>query len=87
MQPVQLDGLTVDVIVPLEGLVDIAEEVARITKAIEKLQRDVGSLAKRLGDDKFVANAPAEVVEQGKRQLVEGRAQIATLEAALARLA
>ncbi|MBM0684886.1 valine--tRNA ligase, partial [Klebsiella pneumoniae] len=69
VQPVQVSGMKVDVIVPLEGLVDIAEEVARIRKMIEKLQRDTASLTKRLEDKNFVANAPAEIVEQGKRQL------------------
>jgi valyl-tRNA synthetase len=86
VQPVQVGGMKVDVIVPLEGLVDIAEEVARIRKTIEKLQKEVGSLAKRLSDSSFVANAPEEIVTQGKRQLEESRAQIATLEAALTRL-
>jgi valyl-tRNA synthetase len=86
VQPVQVAGMKVDVIVPLEGLVDIAVEVDRIKKAIEKLQKDVAILTKRLGDDNFVANAPEDIVEQGRRQLEESRAQIATLDAALARL-
>lgn len=86
VQPVQVAGMKVDVIVPLEGLVDIAVEVDRIKKAIEKLQKDVGILTKRLSDDNFVANAPGDIVEQGRRQLDESRAQIATLDAALARL-
>ena len=75
-----------DVIVPLEGLVDIAAEVERIKKTIEKLNRDVEMLNKRLADSNFVANAPEEIVSQGKTQLVESRAKIATLEAALERL-
>ncbi|MGZ3722320.1 MAG: valine--tRNA ligase [Bdellovibrionales bacterium] len=86
VQPVQVKGLSVDVIVPLEGLVDIGEEVNRIRKTIEKLQRDISSLTVRLADKNFVANAPEEVVEQGKRQLEESRGQIATLESALTRL-
>ncbi len=86
VQPVQVKDLKVDVIVPLEGLVDIEEEVKRIRKAIEKLQREVASLTGRLSDKNFVANAPEEVVEQGKRQLEESRGQITTLESALVRL-
>lgn len=86
VQPVQVKSLRVDVIVPLEGLVDIEEEVKRIRKTIEKLQREVSSVTQRLSDKNFVANAPEEVVEQGKRQLEESRGQIGTLESALARL-
>ena len=86
VQPVQVAGVHADVIIPLEGLVDIEEEVKRIRKSIEKLQKDVALLTKRLGDESFVANAPEEIVEQGKSQLEAARSQITTLEAALMRL-
>lgn len=86
VQPVQVAGMKVDVIVPLEGLVDIEEEVKRIRKTIEKLQKEAASLTGRLSDANFIANAPEEIVQQGKRQLEESNAQIATLEAALMRL-
>ncbi len=86
VQPVHVKTLNVDVIVPLAGLVDIEEEVKRIRKAIEKLQREVASLTQRMSDKSFMANAPEDVVEQGKRQLEESRGQISTLESALARL-
>ena len=86
VQPVVIEGVRVDVIVPLEGLVDFDEEIKRITKAIEKLTRDAASLEKRLGDAKFLANAPPEILEQGRTQLAESKQQMTTLEAALARL-
>ncbi len=86
VQPVQVKDMKVDVIVPLEGLVDIEEEVKRIRKAIEKLQKDVSLLTVRLADANFMANAPEDIVEQGKRQLTEAKAQIQTLDAALSRL-
>ncbi len=86
VQPVLIGGMTVDVIVPLEGLVDIGEEVNRIRKSIEKLQRDVAGLTQRLADKNFVANAPEDIVAAGKVQLEDSRKQIVTLEGALARL-
>jgi valyl-tRNA synthetase len=86
VQPVLVAGMKVDVIVPLEGLVDIQEEINRIRKTIEKLQKETGSLSKRLEDKNFVANAPEEIVTQGKQQLEQNKAQIGTLEAALTRL-
>jgi valyl-tRNA synthetase len=86
VQPVQVKDLRVDVIVPLEGLVDLEEEVKRLRKTIEKLQREVAGLTQRLSDPNFVKNAPDNVVEQGKRQMQEHRDQISTLETSLARL-
>jgi valyl-tRNA synthetase len=86
VQPVMIGGMTVDVIVPLEGLVDIGEEVNRIRKTIEKLQREVAGLTQRLSDGNFVANAPEDIVTAGKAQLEDSRKQINTLEGALARL-
>jgi valyl-tRNA synthetase len=86
VQPVQVAGMKVDVIVPLEGLVNLDEEIARIKKTIEKLHKDVAGLTRRLGDESFVKNAPEEIVTQGKQQLEESKTQISTLEAALARL-
>lgn len=86
VQPVQVAGMKVDVIVPLEGLVDINEEITRIRKTIEKLQKDIAMLTQRQGDANFMANAPEEIREQGQRQLDESKAQITTLESALVRL-
>jgi len=86
VQPVTVKDFRVDVIVPLEGLVNMDEEVNRIRKTIEKLHREISSVTARLSDQNFVANAPEEVVAAGKRQLDDSRAQIQTLEAALGRL-
>ncbi len=66
----QLVG-TLDVMVPLAGLVDVEAEVARLDKEISKLEKEIGRLSGKLGNEKFVANAPADVVakEQEKLQL------------------
>lgn len=86
VQPVQVGQMKVDVIVPLEGLVDIEEEKKRIRKSIEKLHKDIAGINGRMADANFVANAPEEIVEQNKLQLEEFKAQVSTLEAALVRL-
>jgi len=86
VQPVQAGQFKVDVVVPLEGLVDIEEEIKRIAKTIEKLQKNVAMLTQRLDDPNFAAKASEEVLEQSKRQLEEARSQITTLDSAMARL-
>jgi valyl-tRNA synthetase len=86
LSPVHSRGRSVDVIVPLEGLVDIDEEIKRLQKGIDKLTKDVQSLEARLANQNFVKNAPAEVVEDGRRQAESLRQQIATMNSGLARL-
>jgi valyl-tRNA synthetase len=70
----------VEVMVPLEGLVDTKDEAARLESEKGKLEKRLGDLKRKLGDPKFVDRAPLEVVDKA-------RAELAELEAALAKLA
>jgi valyl-tRNA synthetase len=72
---------------PLEGVIDIAAETARLEKAREKLEREIGALDGRLGNPRFVEKAAPEVVEEAREQLVEKRDEAARLAEALGRLA
>ena len=72
---------------PLEGVIDIAAERARLAKALEKLDKDLGGLRGRLGNPKFVENAAEEVVEETREKLAQGEEEAAKVRAALARLA
>jgi valyl-tRNA synthetase len=62
------------VFVALEGVIDLNEEIARLEKAIAKLDKDIEKLAKKLEDERFVANAPEEVVIEQRQRLAETRA-------------
>ncbi|MCT8329661.1 valine--tRNA ligase [Albidovulum sediminis] len=73
--------------IPLEGVIDIAEEKARLSKALEKLDKDMNGLRGRLSNPKFVDSAPEEVVEETREKLALGEEEAAKLKAALARLA
>ena len=84
--PVRLSNAQVDVIIPLEGLVDIDEEVKRLNKAIEKLQKDVNILSKKLDNENFVKNAPEEVVIADKHLLSQHKGRIERLQESLLRL-
>ncbi len=57
-----------EIYVPLAGIVDIDVERARLQRELEKITRDSGKIAARLGDSRFVERAPAEVVEQERRR-------------------
>ncbi|MEM6305518.1 MAG: valine--tRNA ligase [Pseudomonadota bacterium] len=72
---------------PLEGLIDIAEEKARLEKSLAKLQKEISGLEGRLKNPKFRASAPADVVEEAEANLEARQSEAAQLRAALDRLA
>jgi len=74
------------VFLPLAGLVNVEEELARIEKNIAKAEKDVASLQGRLSNQKFVESAPEAVVEKVRSDLAENRAKLDELKAAGARL-
>jgi valyl-tRNA synthetase len=76
----------VDVIVPLEGLVDLAEEVKRLEKAIEKTEKDLSVLSKKLENENFIKNAPEDLVAADRALLEQNRARAQRLRESLERL-
>ena len=83
---VMVGASSLSVIVPLDGLVDIDEEIKRLDKTIEKLKKDILSLNGRLTNDNFIKNAAEDVVEADKLALEQARTQSIALEEALVRL-
>ena len=76
-------GGDIEVVVPLAGLIDMGAERARITKEIGKVDKDIESIGKKLENEKFLANAPAEVVEEQRARLADESARRSRLVAAL----
>ncbi len=72
---------------PLVGLIDIAEEKARLTKTMDKLAKEIGGLKGRLNNPNFAASAPEEVVDEARANLALREDEAAKLQAALKRLA
>ena len=66
-----------DLIVPLEGLVDLEKERRRIETEVEALQQRARSKRQRLQDSDFRRNAPAEVVAQEEGSLKELEQELA----------
>ncbi len=71
---------------PLGALIDLDAEKARIEKALGKADSDIGKIGKKLQNEKFVANARAEIVEAERQKLVDLNAQREKLAAALQRV-
>ncbi|MGR3374779.1 MAG: valine--tRNA ligase [Pseudooceanicola nanhaiensis] len=73
--------------IPLEGVIDVAEDRARLEKTLQKLGKEIGGLEGRLKNPKFAESAPEEVVEEAKANLAARQGEAAQIEAAIARLA
>jgi valyl-tRNA synthetase len=71
---------------PLEGIIDIGEEKARLQKSLDKLAKEIGGLNGRLKNPKFAASAPPEVVAEAQENLAARQSEADQLQAALDRL-
>ncbi len=69
------------VLVPVAGLIDIEAELKRLDKEIVRVDTEIKKCRGKLGNDNFVANAPAAVVEQERARLVEWQGQLDGLRA------
>ena len=54
----------VEIILPLEGLINIDEEIARLEKELDKLNKEVERVQKKLSNEGFVKKAPEKVIEE-----------------------
>ena len=71
---------------PLKGVIDLAAERARLNKEIAKADADIKRVDAKLSNEKFVANAPEEVVEEEKEKREAAIARRAKIVEALQRL-
>jgi len=74
------------VLLPIEGLVDLEALRARLQKDIAKADKEIQGLAGRLANPNFAGKAPPEVVAECKANLAEAEAQAALARKRLADL-
>jgi valyl-tRNA synthetase len=79
-----LDEITI--VLPLEGVIDIGAERARLGKLRDKAVMEAKKHAQKLGNADFVDRAPEEVVVEIRERLAAAESEIARLQAALDRL-
>ncbi|MBW4484702.1 MAG: valine--tRNA ligase [Tildeniella torsiva UHER 1998/13D] len=77
---------TVQVLIPLSGVVDVEALKAKVEKDLAKVEAEIKSLSGRLSNSGFVDKAPAEVVQGARDSLAEAEAQATILKARLAML-
>lgn len=82
----QISAMADMFIIPLEGIIDIDAEKARLEKALTASQKEAKSLEGRLSNANFVERAKPEAVEKAKADFAHHSAEAERLQAALARL-
>jgi valyl-tRNA synthetase len=75
-----------EIYLPLEGLIDVEAEKIRLSKEIARIEQEVVRCETKLGNESFVARAPAAVVEQEKARIVEWQGKLVQLRDMLAGL-
>lgn len=75
-----------EVYLPLADLIDLNEEISRLQKEAKKLESEVTRGEKKLGNEKFVANAPEAVVVKEKEKLANYKQQLAATESRIEEL-
>jgi valyl-tRNA synthetase len=71
---------------PLEGIVDLAAERARLAKETQRIDADVAKIDAKLGNADFLKRAPEEVVDEQRERREEALARKQKIAEALARL-
>ena len=66
--------------VPLGNLIDAAAEIAKAEAEIKRLQGFMAGIEKKLSNERFVQNAPAQVVELERKKLSDAQSKIAALQ-------
>ncbi len=74
------------VLVSLKGLVNVGDEIARLEKLLNRELGDLERSEGKLGNSRFVDNAPAEVVEQERERLIIHRTKVAGFEEQIRKL-
>ncbi|ETN91623.1 Valine--tRNA ligase [Gammaproteobacteria bacterium MOLA455] len=69
-----------EILVPMAGIIDVDAELARLDREIEKNSLEAKKLTGKLGNAKFVDNAPAEVVAKERQKLSEFESSLTQLQ-------
>ncbi len=73
-------------LIPLAGLIDIREELVRLEKQLEREHKGLSAVERKLANEKFVSNAPTEVVEKERSRKSEHQAKVTELTSQIDKL-
>jgi valyl-tRNA synthetase len=72
-----------ELFLPLEGLVDVEAEKARLKKELEKVVAEIAKVEQKLANPAFTSKAPPQVLQEHQQRLADWQAKRQKLEAAL----
>ena len=73
-------------VLPLADIIDVAAEKARLSKSLEKLDKDLRGLTGRLNNPKFIESAPNDVIDETRELASEKQSERARIAKALEKL-
>ena len=73
----------VELFVPLHGIIDLEAERSRLKKEIDRLNGVMSGIQTKLGNERFLEKAPAQVVEKEREKLADITATVEKLERSL----
>ncbi|WP_409251534.1 valine--tRNA ligase [Bacillus sp. SCS-153A] len=76
----------VELFLPLEGLINIEEEIARLEKELEKWNKEVSRVQGKLNNEKFISKAPQKVVDEERAKEADYLEKRSTVEARIKEL-
>ena len=68
-----------EIYIPLAGLIDLEKEKEKLQKEMENVSGYLNGLKKKLSNDKFVQNAPPDVVEKERQKMAEAEVKLEKL--------
>jgi valyl-tRNA synthetase len=77
---------TIEMFVPLSGMMNVEEEIAKIEAEIERYQKFLKGVEAKLSNEKFVSNAPEQVVKMELKKKSDATQKIENLQKSLAEL-
>ncbi|MFA6883759.1 MAG: valine--tRNA ligase [Paludibacteraceae bacterium] len=77
---------TIEISIPLGNNVDVKEEIKKMEDEIKYLQGFLISVEKKLSNEKFVANAKPEIVDNERKKKADAESKIATLKENIAKM-
>ncbi|MEX2552101.1 MAG: valine--tRNA ligase [Actinomycetota bacterium] len=75
-----------EILIPLEGLIDVEAERQRLQKLIAKAEQEIAKISSKLGNEGFVGRAPEAVVSEQRRRLEQETAALGKRRAQLSSL-
>jgi valyl-tRNA synthetase len=75
-----------EIFVPMQGLVDVEKETAKLHREGDKLRKSLQQIEGKLGNEKFLANAPEDVIAKEQEKQATIRATLEKVADSIARL-